>query len=211
MSAFVALLRGVNVGGHAPLAMPDLRRSLEGLGLRNVRTYLQSGNAVCDVDADAVSGTAISAGNLAPTIEVRLERDFGWRVGVRVMSADDVARAVAANPFTSEEGIDQQSLHATFLFGSSGDADFGATAEEAFSRVYEAAYAKLELPAQDGERAAFVGAPTLAPPIVYLYLPHGYGRTKLNNTYFERRLGTAATTRNWRTILALKELSAGAA
>jgi uncharacterized protein (DUF1697 family) len=63
------------------------------------------------------------------------------------------------------------------------------------------------LPAAPGERAAFVGAPTLAPPVVYLYLPHGYGRSKLSNAYFERRLGRAATTRNWRTVRALVELS----
>jgi uncharacterized protein (DUF1697 family) len=46
MATYVALLRAVNVGGHGPLAMADLRRSLEGLGFRDVRTYLQSGNAV---------------------------------------------------------------------------------------------------------------------------------------------------------------------
>lgn len=45
-------------------------------------------------------------------------------------------------------------------------------------------------------------------PVVYLYLPHGYGRTKLSNAYFERALKTSATTRNWRTVLALVDLSA---
>src|SRR5665648_90893 len=52
-------------------------------------------------------------------------------------------------------------------------------------------------PAQPGERAERAGS------AIYLYRPHGYGRTKLNNAYFERALGTPATTRNWRTVLAL--------
>ena len=76
--------------------------------------------------------------------------------------------------------------------------------------MYKAAFGKLELPADDGEEAAFVGAPPLATPVIYLKLPHGYGRTKLNNAWFERKLGTAATTRNWRTVLALAEMVGGA-
>ena len=55
-------------------------------------------------------------------------------------------------------------------------------------------------------KAAFVGIPPLAVPLVYLKLPHGYGRTRLNNAWFERKLGTAATTRNWRTVRALAEM-----
>jgi uncharacterized protein (DUF1697 family) len=77
-------------------------------------------------------------------------------------------------------------LHATFLFQQPDGATF----------------AQLELPAAPGERALLVGR------VVYLHLPHGYGRTKLSNAYFERKLGPA-TTRNWRTVSALVELSAG--
>ena len=106
---------------------------------------------------------------------------------------------------------DERILHATFLFGSSdGEADFGETSQAAYSAVYEAAFRSLDLPADEGEEAAFVGIPPLAVPVVYLKLPHGYGRTKLNNAWFERKLGTAATTRNWRTVQALAELARGA-
>jgi uncharacterized protein (DUF1697 family) len=44
--------------------------------------------------------------------------------------------------------------------------------------------------------------------VIYLDLPHGYGRTKLNNAWFEHALKTPATTRNWRTVLALVQMSA---
>jgi len=203
----IALLRAVNVGG-TKLAMADLRALLEGLGLTNVRTYLQSGNVVFDGREDE------STQAIATAIEVRIERDLGPRVGVLVLPGESMADVAATMPFLSGAGAtaaapDQGILHATFLFGSGGDSDFGQASEAAYSAVYEAAFRKLELPAIEGEEAAFVGVPPLAEPVVYLKLPHGYGRTKLNNAYFERKLGVAATTRNWRTIRALVEMSAG--
>jgi uncharacterized protein (DUF1697 family) len=208
--SFVALLRAVNVGG-TKLPMADLRTLLEGLGLTNVRTYLQSGNAVFDAtDAEEPPQA------LATAIEVRIARDIGPRVGVIVVPGEGMADVAAANPFlgaaaaegaTAEGGADEGTLHATFLFGSDGEADFGEAPEGAFSRVYEAAFRTLDLPAAEGEAAAFVGIPPLAVAVVYLKLPHGYGTSKLNNAWFERKLGTAATTRNWRTVRALAEMA----
>ncbi|HTX70434.1 MAG TPA: DUF1697 domain-containing protein [Thermoleophilia bacterium] len=221
MSTYIALLRAVNVGG-VTLPMSDLRALLEGLGYGSVRTYLQSGNAVFEAGEDAGPPPA-----LATAIEVRISRDIGPRVGVLVVPGGAMAGVVAANPFLSglgggaaaadEPGLaggaagpppDEGILHATFLFGSSdGEADFGEASQAAYSDVFKAAFNKLELPADEGEEAAFVGIPPLAAPVVYLKLPHGYGRTKLTNAWFERRLGTAATTRNWRTVQALAELA----
>ncbi len=203
----VALLRAVNVGG-TKLPMADLRALLEGLGLTNVRTYLQSGNAVFDARDDE------PARALATAIEIRIERDLGPRVGVLVLPGEGMADVAAANPFLAvpDEGgaaaaAGESILHATFLFGAHGEADFGEATDAAYCAVYKAAFSKLELPAAEGEEAAFVGAPPLATPVVYLKLPHGYGRTKLNNAWFERKLGTAATTRNWRTVRALAQMA----
>jgi uncharacterized protein (DUF1697 family) len=200
----VALLRAVNVGG-TKLPMAELRALLEGLGLRNVRTYLQSGNAVFDATDD------VPASALATAIEMRIERDLGPRVGVLVLPGEAITDVVAANPFVdvAAGGVaDESGLHATFLFGAHGEADFGEATEAAYCAVYKAAFKKLELPAAEGEEAAFVGEP-LATPVIYLRLPHGYGRTRLNNAWFERKLGTAATTRNWRTVRALAEMAGG--
>ena len=199
----IALLRAVNVGG-TKLPMADLRALLEGLGLTNVRTYLQSGNAVFDARDDE------PAQALATAIEIRIERDLGPRVGVLVLPGEAIADVAAANPFLAGRGgaaPDESILHATFLFGAHGEADFGEASDAAYCAVYKAAFKQLELPAEEGEEAAFVGAPPLATPVVYLKLPHGYGRTKLNNAWFERKLGTAATTRNWRTVQALAQMA----
>jgi len=203
----IALLRAVNVGGTT-LPMADLRALLEGLGLTRVRTYLQSGNAVFDGREDE------PAQAIATAIEARIERDLGPRVGVLVLPGESMADVAAANPFLSGSGAtalapDQGILHATFLLGSGRDSDFGEASEAAHSAVYEAAFRKLDLPAVEGEEAAFAGVPPLAVPVVYLKLPHGYGRTTLNNAYFERKLGVAATTRNWRTVRALVEMAGG--
>lgn len=202
MATFVALLRAVNVGGHAQLSMAGLRDSLSSLGYASVRTYLQTGNAVFEAESGERQEHAAA-------IALRIERDAGPRVGVLVLDADDIARVADMNPFAAEPGVDEKWLHATFLFGEAGEADFGEASEAAYSAVWEAAFGKLALPAAAGERAAFVGTPVLATPVVYLHLPHGYGRTKLNNLYFERTLGAAATTRGWRTVRTLAGLATG--
>ena len=194
---------------------PTCAALLEGLGLTNVRTYLQSGNAVFDARDDE------PAQALATAIEIRIERDLGPRVGVLVLPGEAMADVAAANPFvTAPSGdgatsaadgaapaADESILHATFLFGAHGESDFGEASDAAYCAVYKAAFKKLELPAEEGEEAAFVGAPPLATPVVYLKLPHGYGRTRLNNAWFERKLGTAATTRNWWTVQALAQMA----
>jgi uncharacterized protein (DUF1697 family) len=179
MARFVALLRGINVSGHRQIAMADLRRSLQAAGLRDARTYLQSGNAVFEADEDDPEVVAAA-------IHTRIAADVGHQVEALVLPCAAVVRIASSNPFASSPGADERWFHATFLFHPAS----------------EAAFAELRLPAGQGELAM------LADGVVFLYLPNGYGRTKLNNAYFERALGTPATTRNWRTVLALAGLCA---
>ncbi len=167
--SFVALLRAVNVGG-IKLPMADLRTLLEGLGLANVRTYLQSGNAVFDA-AEPEPAQA-----LATAIEVRIERDVGPRVGVLVLPGESMDDVVAASPFarwpedgpsgaTVADGPDERILHVTFLFGSSdGEADFGEASQAAYSAVYEAAFKRLDLPADRGRGGGVRRHPTACRP-----------------------------------------------
>jgi len=178
MTTFVALLRAVNVSGQKKISMAELRRALGGLGLTGVETYLQSGNVVFDAQGDDPAEHAAAIHGL-------IEREFGHDVRVLVLTAAELAQVATGNPFLAD-GADEKYLHVTFLDVPMPEAAFGG----------------LDLPAQPGERAARAGS------VIYLYLPHGYGRTKLNNAYFERALGTPATTRNWRTVLALVEMSA---
>jgi uncharacterized protein (DUF1697 family) len=178
MKTYVALLRGINVSGHNAIRMPELQASFSGLGFADVRTYLQSGNVV-------FSAGKSNESKLAAAIQARIKQDFGLEVPVLVMSANELEQVANANPLWPKAGGDEKLFHSTFL------------AEPVSPDRFEA----LKLPAAAGERAVLVGRAVL------LHCPHGYGKTKLNNSYFERALGVTATTRNWRTVLALQQLS----
>jgi uncharacterized protein (DUF1697 family) len=185
VTAFVGLLRAVNVSGKNRILMAELRTKLEAAGFGAVRTYVQSGNVVFAADGDDPDAQAAA-------IHRVIDRAFGRDVNVLVLTAGQLEQVAAELPFIGAADFDDSWVHVTFL---SAPAD-------------EAGFAGLTLPAQPGERAVMAGAAALAGRVVYLYLPHGYGRTKLNNAYFERALKTPATTRNWRTVMTLAQMSA---
>ena len=176
MTTFVALLRGDNVSGRKPIRMAELLKRCEKLGLKHVRTYLQSGNVV-------FSAGQTDPRKLAAALKARIAEDFKHDVEVLVLSAKELNRVADSNPLRRRLNGEDNLFHATFLF----------------QPVSEERFRKLKLPAQPGEEAVWAGQ------AVFLYCPHGYGRTKLNNTFFEKAFSVSATTRNWRTVLALQE------
>jgi len=194
MATFVALLRGVNAGGKT-LPMDALPRLMAGLGYADPRIYLENGNLIFE----AQGGEPLEH---ADAIAVAIERDLGPRVGVLVVTSEDLRQVVAGNPFLSETGIEQW-LHVLFLF--TAESDFGPSSVAASSDAYRAAFGRLGLPAAEGERAVFAGTPEISTPVIYLCLPHGSESTKLTGSFFERNLGPAATPRDWRTVLAVAE------
>ena len=169
MARYAALLRGVNVGGNA-VRMPDLTRIVEGLGGRDVQTYLQSGNVV-------YTGTK----KVADHLEAALRAELGVRAPVLARSGKQLADIVAGKPF-SESG---KAVSVTFLAAK--------PAAAALAAIDESAYGADRFVARGAE--------------IYLLTPGGYGRSKLNNSFWERKLATMATTRNWNTVLALAELA----
>ncbi|MDC4203259.1 MAG: DUF1697 domain-containing protein [Candidatus Manganitrophus sp.] len=177
MLTFVALLRGINVSGRKKIRMADLQKSFEALGFDKVRSYLQSGNVI-------FRSRRTDPKKLASDIKARIAEDFGYDVDILVLSAKEINRVAGSNPLFPRLGKDATLFHATFLFQPVSKADFE----------------KLNLPAQPGEQAVLLGQ------VVLLFCPNGYGRTKLNNSFFEKKLGVPATTRNWRTVLALQDL-----
>ena len=183
MTTVVALLRAVNVSGQNTIAMAELRRALEEAGFAAVESYVQSGNVVFEVDGDV-------GGEQAARVHDVVASGFGHDVAVVVLTATDVAAVVRGNPFVAPGAPPgaEKALHVTFLERPVEQASFG----------------DRQLPAAPGESAAL----GLDGRCVYLRLPHGSGRTKLNNAWFERVLGVRATTRNWRTVVALAGMSA---
>jgi uncharacterized protein (DUF1697 family) len=177
MTAYIALLRGINVGGRHKLPMAALRTICADMGLDRVETYIQSGNLVFEGE----DGAAIIASQLGTAIK----QAFDYDIPVQVWSCEDWAVMVGANPFADEKNIEPKNLHATFLDGVP-DTDAARQALEAVNT---------------SERFLIVGR------AVYLFCPQGYGRAKLTNGVIEKKLGLSATTRNWRTVGILNDLA----
>jgi len=151
MTTWIALLRGVNVGGHNTLPMKALRTLLTDLGFANVATYIQSGNCVFDSGAS-------DAAEIAGRISDRIEAEFGFRPNTFVLSLDALEAAIAGNPFAGQSD-DPKYVHLFFLADEVGDLD-------------EPGMRALAAP---GDDFALVGK------VFYLLTPAGIGRNKLAN------------------------------
>jgi len=106
MPTFIALLRGVNVGGNI-LKMDRLREICAKLGAKNPRTYVQSGNVVFEAAGSAAAWEA--------KLEKALVGESRLPVSVMVRSAAEVSKVLAGNPFLREKGIETIRLGVTFL------------------------------------------------------------------------------------------------
>jgi uncharacterized protein (DUF1697 family) len=179
MPVYVSLLRAVNVGGRK-LAMPDLRALYEAHGHVDVVTYVQSGNVVSRTSARSASA-------VARTISAAIADQLGLDVEVLVRTPKELRAVLSHNPFLRQTRPDLKTLHVTFLASRPDAALVAALDEHAFSpdefRVHQRE--------------------------VYVSCPNGYGRTKINNMWFERKLKVPATTRNWTTVTKLVELAGG--
>ena len=181
-STYVALLRGINLGGHKIVKMDQLRKMFEEMGFAEVRTYIQSGNVVFNATArDPVS--------LAKKIEEKIVRQFGFPVAVVVKTAVEVGDVIKNNPLVKEKDIEVSKLHVTFL-----------------SSAPEKSVLKM-LDGVDVEEDRFC----CAGEAVYLYCPNGYHATKLGNNVLEKMLKVGTTTRNWRTANQLYQMTLGQA
>ena len=108
MPVYIAMLRGINVGGHHRIKMDQLRTSLEALGLVQVKTYIQSGNVV-------FKAAKISPAALSKKIESQIVAQFGFSASVISRTAEEIAATVENNPLLNRRGIDREKLHVAFL------------------------------------------------------------------------------------------------
>lgn len=172
MARWVALLRGVNVGGKTALPMAQLRRLLCDLGFTDVRTLLASGNAVFDAE-----------GLNASEIETLLEREAAARIGLStdflVRSDTDMAAVVSNNPFPDVGDVRADQL--VVAFGRTG----------APADVPQRLVAFYDGP----ERIVVCGRE------MYIHFPDGQGRSKLWPAMAKLGLNGIGTARNWNTIL----------
>ena len=176
----VAILRGINVSGKNMIKMPALTNMLKEIGFHSVKTYLQSGNVI-------FKSQSTKPEDFAKQISDRIQKEFGLKVPVIVISGSYLQKVRDSNPFVKRNDIDLTKLHVTFL------------SEEPASENESKINAEQYLPDE------FV----VEKRTVYLHCPGSYGETKLNNNFFENKLKVTATTRNWKTVNALVELVHG--
>jgi uncharacterized protein (DUF1697 family) len=175
-ATLVALLRGINVGGKHRLPMQQLVEIFGEAKCTEVRSYIQSGNVIFRTSPAAVDG-------LSKYIAGKIEQRFGFASPVILRTAKQLAQTVRNNPFL-RSGMPEQTLHVYFLADLPKESavqslDPDRSAPDAF-RVFDRQ--------------------------IYLYLPNGMARTKLTNAYFDSKLSTVCTARNWATVLTLLKM-----
>lgn len=171
MNMYIAILRGINVGGNRKLPMADLRSIMDNLGFKKVKTYIQSGNIIFESDISDIK-------KIEDTISQSILSNFNYNVPTIVKTIEDWEQAIVNNPY---KGKDIKQVLFTFL--------------------KEVPQIKLQNYSSENDEYQLIH------DVVHLHCPNGYGKTKLNNNYFEKELGIIATTRNWNTVEKLLQLA----
>lgn len=175
---YVALLRGINVGGNTMIRMEELRRVFEALGFQNVVSYINSGNLAFDVSNRVLPGPPRET-ELALTeqIEKAIEANFGCTVSVMIREQREISDIIANNPFHGEYASHKE-MHVLFL-------KTPLTSEQ---------IAQLQALAPEQERFVASGRH------LFVHLPMGVADSFLGRGQFERKLKVTVTARNWRTV-----------
>ena len=177
MPTYVSLFRGINVGGNRIVPMIELKSLHEALGLRDVVTYIQSGNVVFSSDeADPAQ--------LSQRIDEGFAQKFGFRSQVIVRTLAELEETIANNPFQNSLEKEPKSILALFLS----------------SRPESAALEDLKKSYSGPEEMYLIGQE------LFIYYPDGMGRSKLTLPLIEKKLKTVGTGRNWNTVLRLREM-----
>lgn len=177
MSAVIALLRAVNVGGRTVKAA-ELKEVAASLGHRDVATYVNSGNLVL------VPGADEPPDEVAAGLSEALTARFGFDVPVIARSVDEWDALVDGLPFVAEAATDPAHV-VLFCFAGPLDASKGDWDPSVYGN----------------ERVVWGSSDA------YIWYPDGIGRSKLKLDRHSPGAGVAGTARNWRTVLALADLA----
>jgi uncharacterized protein (DUF1697 family) len=172
MDAYIAFLRGINVGGHNKIKMDDLTRLFESLALKNVATFIQSGNVVFETAAGK------NADALARRIGNALQKSLGSEVPVFLRTLSEFQEMVKLDPFKAIKADAGDKKYVVFLYAEPGREPV------------------LPLRADREGLEAF----HIRKREVFVLSRNVNGRFGYPNNFIERELGVAATTRNWTTV-----------
>jgi uncharacterized protein (DUF1697 family) len=178
MAVIISLLRGVNVSGNNIIKMEELRKLYASMGLRDARSYIQSGNVVFQTDERDLLA-------LAKLIGDGIERKFKCRPDVILRTTAEMRGAVARNPFAKRRDVEPAKLLVTFLAGEPG--------KEARDKVLEIK--------TDPEEMKILGRE------IYIHFPNGMGQSKLSWIAITKALKTTGTGRNLNSVMKLLEMA----
>ncbi|OZQ72165.1 DUF1697 domain-containing protein [Paenibacillus odorifer] len=171
MTTYIALLRGINVGGNKIIKMLDLKAMFQTLGFANVRTYIQSGNVVFESDEGSES-------LLSGVIERQIREVFGFEVSVIIRTLAEMENVIANDPFQLSEPEEFKRWYVTFL-----PAEPSAEALDKL-RTYE----------NGPDKVRFVGRE------MYILYEVSVSQSPLFKVPFDKILGMPITARNWNTV-----------
>lgn len=178
MKTHIAFLRGINVNGKRKVPMQSLRALCESLGLKDVKTYIQSGNIVFKSSRQKTT-------SLETLLINAIEKEYEFEVPVIVKTIDEVEDILEQNPYKNKEELDANRVYFV-LFNE-------VIIEEFLQKLEAETFVNEEF--HVGENC------------IYLKCKIGYGKAKLDNNFIERKLKITATTRNYRTMNKLVELA----
>ena len=179
MSVVISLLRGVNVVGRNKIKMEGLRALYEANGLRDVQTYIQSGNVVFRTKGTPGAG-------LAQRIEAAIEKSHGFRPSVMIRTTAELRSVIKRNPFAGRSDIEPSKLIVLFLNGK--------PTRDGCEKV-------RAIQANFPEEVHCDGLE------VFFFFPEGMGLSKLPMAKIEKALGFSGTARNWNTVTKLLEMA----
>lgn len=178
MKNYIALLRGINVSGHKLIKMTELKTLLENCGFKNVTTYIQSGNVV-------FSSSTLKKEEIKKQIELAIKNTFEFEVTTILLDVEELIQAIKNHPFLKNNPLDTKAIYFIFL-------DENPTTELINN-----------LNTLNQETEFF----KITDKVIYCFYPNGYGNSKWNNVFFEKKLKVNGTTRNYNTVCKLIELS----
>lgn len=180
MTSYIAFLRGINVSGKNSIKMAELSVHLKNSGLKEVNTYIQSGNILFKYkETESVI--------IEKLIFNTINKHYGYNVNILVLTNNELEEVYNSNPFWERKQLVETShLYVTLLNNNPNI--------EGIPQIDNLII--------NNDDEFIVNNKT-----IYLYCPNGYGKTKLSNNLFERKLNSPATSRNWKTITKLIELS----
>jgi len=172
---YIALLKGINVGGYKKVPMVELRELLTKSGFYNVQTYIQSGNVIFE-------SAEKNLHKIEETIKNAIFNHFEFEVSVLVKTRQGLQRIFDDSPFSDEK---KQASYFMMLH----DIPDEGLVKVASEKVYE------------NEEYEIIK------DCIYYYSEKGFGQSKFNANFFERKLNTFATARNYNTMVKLLSLS----